>query len=82
MSSKRKITDTFILISLFIYSAIYKIVATQDFKFKEILTIIFLIIIAGTSIIGFGYVKARCTPFIKKYLKIIVKYILFFTAVM
>ena len=82
MSSKRKITDIFILISLFIYSAIYKIVATQDFKFKEILTIIFLIIIAGTSIIGFGYVKARCTPFIKKYLKIIVKYILFFTAVM
>ena len=77
MSSKRKITDIFILISLFIYSAIYKIVATQDFKFKEILTIIFLIII-----IGFGYVKARCTPFIKKYLKIIVKYILFFTAVM
>lgn len=82
MSSKRKITDIFILISLFIYSAIYKIVATQDFKFKEILTIIFLIIIAGTSIIGFGYVKARCTPFIKKYLKIIVKYILFFTVVM
>ena len=82
MSSKRKITDIFILISLFIYSAIYKIVATQDFKFKEILIIIFLIIIAGTSIIGFGYVKARCTPFIKKYLKIIVKYILFFTAVM
>ena len=82
MSSKRKITDIFILISLFIYFAIYKIVATQDFKFKEILTIIFLIIIAGTSIIGFGYVKARCTPFIKKYLKIIVKYILFFTAVM
>ena len=82
MSSKRKITDIFILISLFIYSAIYKIVATQDFKFKEILTIIFLIIIAGTSIKGFGYVKARCTPFIKKYLKIIVKYILFFTAVM
>ena len=82
MSSKRKITDTFILISLFIYSAIYKIVATQDFKFKEILTIIFLIIIAGTSIIGFGYVKARCTPFIKKYLKIVIKYMLFFVAVL
>lgn len=82
MSSKRKITDIFILISLFIYSAIYKIVATQDFKFKEILTIIFLIIIAGTSIIGFGFVKARCTPFIKKYLKIIVKYMLFFVAVL
>lgn len=82
MSSKRKITDIFILISLFIYSAIYKIVATQDFKFKEILTIIFLIIIAGTSIIGFGYVKARCTPFIKKYLKIVIKYMLFFVAVL
>ena len=82
MSSKRKITDTFILISLFIYSAIYKIVATQYFKFKEILTIIFLIIIAGTSIIGFGYVKARCTPFIKKYLKIVIKYMLFFVAVL
>lgn len=82
MSSKRKITDIFILISLFIYSAIYKIVATQDFKFKEILTIIFLIIIAGTSIIGFGFVKARCTPFIKKYLKIVIKYMLFFVAVL
>lgn len=82
MSSKRKITDIFILISLFIYSAIYKIVATQDFKFKEILTIIFLIIIAGTSIIGFGYVKARCTPFIKKYLKIVIKYMLFFVTVL
>lgn len=82
MSSKRKITDIFILISLFIYSAIYKIVATQDFKFKEILTIIFLIIIAGTSIIGFGFVKARCTPFIKKYLKIVIKYMLFFVSVL
>ena len=82
MSSKRKITDIFILISLFVYSAIYKIVATHDFKFKEILTIIVLTIIAGTSIIGFGFVKARCTPFIKKYLKIIVKYILFFVAVL
>ena len=82
MSSKRKITDIFILISLFIYSAIYKIVATYDFKFKEILTIIVLTIIAGTSIIGFGYVKARCTPFIKKYLKIVIKYMLFFVAVL
>ena len=82
MSSKRKITDIFILISLFVYSAIYKIVATQDFKFKEILTIIVLTIIAETSIIGFGFVKARCTPFIKKYLKIVIKYMLFFVAVL